>query len=214
MTHAVAPPDSRPKMAIVMGDATGIGPEVVAKSFANEETYQLCRPVVIGDARVMNLARQLTRAPFTIYTVKNWSEVSGQPGRMEMFDLGNLDPKDYRVGEVSPRTGRSCLEYLEFAVKEILSGKAAGLVFAPLNKGAMHLAGSGWFAVGVAWIASAFRPTRMPRRIKPVGARTPPGGSPPFPSRRAASRRTRLCRSLPDEQQGSPSSFQTRSVTI
>jgi 4-hydroxythreonine-4-phosphate dehydrogenase len=97
---------------------------------------------VIGDARVMNLARQLTQASFTIYPVMNWSEVSGRPGRMEMFDLANLDPKDYRMGEVNARAGRSCLEYLEFAIKEILDGNAAGLVFAPLNKGAMHLAGS------------------------------------------------------------------------
>jgi 4-hydroxythreonine-4-phosphate dehydrogenase len=46
------------------------------------------------------------------------------------------------MGEVNARAGRSCLEYLEFAIKEILDGNAAGLVFAPLNKGAMHLAGS------------------------------------------------------------------------
>lgn len=142
MEKTVPSRDSRPKIAIVMGDATGIGPELVAKSLTNEETHRLCRPAVIGDARVMTAALELTQAPLSIVRLKSWSEVSGAAGRMEMFDLANLDPKDYRMGEVNPRAGRSCLEYLEFATKEILDGKAAGLVFAPLNKGAMHLGGS------------------------------------------------------------------------
>jgi 4-hydroxythreonine-4-phosphate dehydrogenase len=142
MAKAVSFQDSRPKIAIVMGDATGIGPELVAKSLANEETYRLCRPVVIGDARVMRGALDLTQAPLTMIPLKSWSEVSGKPGQMEIFDLGNLDPRDYRMGEVNPRVGRSCLEHLEFAIKGIMARKAAGLVFAPLNKGAMHLGGS------------------------------------------------------------------------
>ena len=66
MAKAVTSSDSRPRLAIVMGDATGIGPELVAKSLANEETYQLCQPVVIGDARVMNQALQLTKVLLTI----------------------------------------------------------------------------------------------------------------------------------------------------
>ncbi len=55
--------DQRPKVAIVMGDATGIGPEIVAKSLATEETRRLCRPAVIGDARVMAEAIQLIQSP-------------------------------------------------------------------------------------------------------------------------------------------------------
>lgn len=48
--------DQLPKVAIIMGDATGIGPEIVAKSLSTKETRQLCRPVVVGDARVMTEA--------------------------------------------------------------------------------------------------------------------------------------------------------------
>jgi 4-hydroxythreonine-4-phosphate dehydrogenase len=134
--------DSRPKVAIVMGDAMGIGPEVVAKSLATEETRRICRPAVIGDVRVMAGAVQLTKVSLKIVPRKNWGEITGQAGLMEMFDLANLDPKEYQVGEVSARAGRACLDYLEWAVNEVLVGHAAAMVFAPLNKQAMRLGGS------------------------------------------------------------------------
>jgi len=134
--------DQRPKVAIIMGDATGIGPEIVAKSLSTKETRGLCRPAVVGDARVMAEAIQLTKAPLRIVPRKNWKEVSGQADLMEMFDLANLDPKEYKVGEVSPRAGKACLEYLEWAIPQVVAGQAQAMVFAPLNKQAMRLAGS------------------------------------------------------------------------
>lgn len=134
--------DQRPKVAIIMGDATGIGPEIVAKSLSTKETRGLCRPAVVGDARVMAEAIQLTKAPLRIVPRKNWKEVSGQADLMEMFDLTNLDPKEYKVGEVSPRAGKACLEYLEWAIPQVVAGQAQAMVFAPLNKQAMRLAGS------------------------------------------------------------------------
>jgi len=134
--------DHRPQLAVVMGDATGIGPELVAKSLTMEETRRLCRPAVIGDARVMAEAIQLTKAHLKIAPRKNWEEVSGDTGLMEMFDLANLDPKEYKMGEVSAQAGKACLQYLEFAVGQVMAGKAEAIVFAPLNKLAMRLGGS------------------------------------------------------------------------
>ncbi len=125
-----------------MGDATGIGPEIVAKSLSKEETHQICRPAVIGDARVMAEAIQLTKAPLKIIPRKNWEEVSGDASLMEMFDLANLDPKEYKMGEVSARAGQACLQYLELGIGELMAERAAAMVFAPLNKLAMRLAGS------------------------------------------------------------------------
>jgi len=87
-------------------------------------------------------AIQLTKAPLRIVPRKNWKEVSGQADLMEMFDLANLDPKEYKVGEVSPRAGKACLEYLEWAIPQVVAGQAQAMVFAPLNKQAMRLAGS------------------------------------------------------------------------
>lgn len=125
-----------------MGDATGIGPEIVAKSLSKEETFQICRPIVIGDARVMSQAIRLAKVVLNIAPLKKWEEASGQVGRLEIFDLANLDPGEYRMGEVSARAGQACLEYLKFAVDETVAGRAEAIVFAPLNKQALSLGGS------------------------------------------------------------------------
>jgi 4-hydroxythreonine-4-phosphate dehydrogenase len=134
--------DDRPIVAVVMGDATGIGPEIVAKSLSAEETYRLCRPVVIGDARVMAEAIRLVKGSLKIVPLQECEKASGQAGRMEMFDLANLDPSEYRMGEVSARAGQACLQYLEFAISQTMAGKAKAIVFAPLNKLALRLGGS------------------------------------------------------------------------
>jgi 4-hydroxythreonine-4-phosphate dehydrogenase len=59
-----------------------------------------------------------------------------------MFDRANLDPKEYKMGEVSPRAGKACLEYVEWIIPQLMDGQAQAMVFAPLNKQAMGLAGS------------------------------------------------------------------------
>src|SRR3954470_2391222 len=46
----------RPLIAITTGDPAGIGPEVVLKALAHPSVYDRCRPVVIGDVRVLRRA--------------------------------------------------------------------------------------------------------------------------------------------------------------
>jgi 4-hydroxythreonine-4-phosphate dehydrogenase len=125
-----------------MGDATGIGPEIVAKSLNTEETRRLCTPAVVGDSRVMAEAIKLTKVPLKIVVRKSWGEVTGEAGLAEMFDLANLDPKDYKMGEVNAKAGKACLQYLDFAIAQVMNGQADAIVFAPLNKLAMSLGGS------------------------------------------------------------------------
>ncbi|HSR12205.1 MAG TPA: 4-hydroxythreonine-4-phosphate dehydrogenase PdxA [Thermodesulfobacteriota bacterium] len=132
----------KPKIAVIMGDATGIGPEIVAKSLATKEARDLCRPAVVGDARVMRAAVELTKVPLKLTIRKSWDEVSWEPGLMEIFDLGNADPAKFRIGEVSPLAGKSCLEYVEWTIPHVLAGRAKAMVFAPMNKQAMSLGGS------------------------------------------------------------------------
>jgi 4-hydroxythreonine-4-phosphate dehydrogenase len=131
-----------PKVDIIMGDPTGIGPEIVVKSLNAEETRRICIPAVVGDARVMAAAIRLTQVPLKIVVRKSWPEVTGEPRLLEMFDLSNLDPGEYRTGEVSARAGKACLEYLDFAITQVMNRQAEAIVFAPLNKLAMSLGGS------------------------------------------------------------------------
>lgn len=46
----------RPSIAITMGDAAGIGPEITAKALASEQIYNICRPLVVGEGVIMQEA--------------------------------------------------------------------------------------------------------------------------------------------------------------
>ena len=59
----------KPIILIPMGDPAGIGPEIVAKALAREETVQRARCVVVGDRRVMEQAADIVNLPLTIHTI-------------------------------------------------------------------------------------------------------------------------------------------------
>jgi 4-hydroxy-L-threonine phosphate dehydrogenase PdxA len=95
-----------PRVAITIGDAAGIGPEVVVKSFAGLSLPEFCRPVIVGDARVIREAADLagTRTEFEVVT-----EIPENYGAPLIYDLANLaDP--FEVGKDSAATGRAAAE--------------------------------------------------------------------------------------------------------
>jgi 4-hydroxythreonine-4-phosphate dehydrogenase len=47
----------RPILAITLGDPAGIGPEITLKALAHPDVYARCRPLVIGDAWILNSAK-------------------------------------------------------------------------------------------------------------------------------------------------------------
>ncbi len=56
MASLIQPPQSRPLLAITLGDPAGIGPEIILKALSVEEVYGACRPLVIGDVRILERA--------------------------------------------------------------------------------------------------------------------------------------------------------------
>jgi 4-hydroxythreonine-4-phosphate dehydrogenase len=120
----------RPRIALVMGDPSGIGPEVLAKTLALRAPLAACRAVVIADARI--IARGAEAAGVTL------------PPRMELIDLKNCPPADAPLGRATARTGRAAGEALEFAVRMAQNGDVDGIVYAPLHKRALHEAGYGF----------------------------------------------------------------------
>jgi 4-hydroxythreonine-4-phosphate dehydrogenase len=117
----------RPTLAITMGDPAGIGPEVTVKALADGGLNEICRPIVIGDQRVLEAAAQA-------------SGVSLES--VEILDLANVDPSDWAWGKLSAGSGKASLEYVHKAMELTDSGQAAGIVTAPINKEACALAGS------------------------------------------------------------------------
>jgi len=131
-----------PLLGLMLGDCTGIGPEQCARVLADKRLADAARLLVVGDARV--LMRGARDAGVTIdwraYASPedvDWSSLDEVP----ILDLGNLDPAAIARGKISPESGRISGETLELMIGLALERRLDGIVFAPLNKAALHAGG-------------------------------------------------------------------------
>ncbi len=135
-------PTQRPILALTLGDPAGVGPEIILKTLQHEAVYAQCRPLVIGDRRILERAAQVVGGPFAGYDlVRRPEQGHYEPGRVVLIDLHNADPAECPVGEVRAASGRAAVEAVFAAADLAMAGEAAAVVTAPLNKAAMSLAG-------------------------------------------------------------------------
>lgn len=131
----------KPTLAITIGDPAGIGPEIVAKTMTDEETYRICKPVVVGDRDAMMMGIEVAGVHLEINTIESMSGARNQVGVIDLYDLGNIDPDKVEMGKPRAMTGAASAQYVMFAADLALANKVDGIVTAPLNKEAMHLGG-------------------------------------------------------------------------
>ncbi|MEZ4711831.1 MAG: 4-hydroxythreonine-4-phosphate dehydrogenase PdxA [Caldilineaceae bacterium] len=132
----------RPLLAITMGDPAGVGPEVILKASRHAEFYATCRPLIIGDIRILRRAAEWTDA--TDLIIEGVTQPDGaryEAGRLCVLDLHNADPQQIPPGQVKPEAGRAAVEYVFKACDMTMAGETQAVVTAPLNKEAMVLAG-------------------------------------------------------------------------
>ncbi|MBM3941790.1 MAG: 4-hydroxythreonine-4-phosphate dehydrogenase PdxA [SAR202 cluster bacterium] len=135
------PSNEKPAIAITMGDPCGIGPEVVVKALADPRVYSSCRPVVVGNTYAMQQAVRLTGLPLRIRETNEPSAAGLDPKIVDVVDIGNLNPEDITVGQISPACGKAAMEWVTRAGELAMAGTVNGLATAPLNKEAASLAG-------------------------------------------------------------------------
>jgi 4-hydroxythreonine-4-phosphate dehydrogenase len=131
----------KPILGITMGDAAGVGPEIIDKALAKEEFYNIARPIVIGDASVIEDALKVAKVKVNIKSVKDISEAKYKHGTIEVIDLKNIRLSELKMGQVQAMAGKASVKYVERAVEMALENKIDAIVTAPLNKEAMNLAG-------------------------------------------------------------------------
>ena len=132
--------DTRPVIAITMGDATGVGPEIIMKSFAHGHLHETCRPLVIGDAGRLEEAGRIIGAALTVQRLRAPREAGYVPGRVDCLDLG-LIPPGLPWGQLSAVAGDAAYRYIAEAARLAQAGEVDAICTAPLNKAALHRGG-------------------------------------------------------------------------
>jgi 4-hydroxythreonine-4-phosphate dehydrogenase len=126
----------RPTIAITMGDAAGVGPEIAFKALLHKELYEFCRPVVIGDARRLREVGRIVGSSVRVVAVDDPSLASFAYGVIECVDVGMI-PVGFPWGRVSPVCGDAAYRYLVRAVELAVNESVDAICTAPISKEAL-----------------------------------------------------------------------------
>ena len=108
--------NDKPKIAITMGDPSGVGPELCLKLLEDEETLKFCQPVIFGSAVTLELAANELNlnSPKNILNYESWKSSETIDPKLQLIDIKNMNSKELMKGQVSMKSGQASLEYLVY----------------------------------------------------------------------------------------------------
>ncbi len=129
-----------PIVGVLLGDASGCGPEIVAKLAASGVLTRDVRPILFGDARIFANAQKYagTNVPVAIVDSVKQAEWNGA---IPLHDMKNLDPASFSLGVPNAECGRAVGEGLTLLIKLCLAGDIDGVLYAPIHKQALYMGG-------------------------------------------------------------------------
>jgi 4-hydroxythreonine-4-phosphate dehydrogenase len=131
----------KPIIAITMGDPASIGPEIAVKALLQKRVYNICRPLLVGDAGVFRHIVDHLQLPVVIRAVDAVGEAQFQPGVIEVLDLKNMPLDKLVFGEISALAGNASFEAVKKVIELALAGAVDATVTGPINKKSINEAG-------------------------------------------------------------------------
>jgi len=133
---------NRPRIAITMGDPSGIGPEVVAKALQREEIYERAIPVVVGAVSGFDSVREYLGGKIRVRGISAPDQAAGEAGTIDVLNTDGFEEEKFPVGQLSVKSATASHTWVESAVRLCREGSTVAMVTAPVNKEAWHMAGS------------------------------------------------------------------------
>ncbi|MCX8038791.1 MAG: 4-hydroxythreonine-4-phosphate dehydrogenase PdxA [Candidatus Sumerlaeia bacterium] len=132
----------KPRIAISLGDPSGIGPEIALKAVARGEINEICTPVLVGSPAVCEAVLATLHLPLRLQVVSEVRELVGKPEVAHVLcPAASKDASAGPVGKVSAESGQLAFEAIDEAVRRIQQGEFDALCTAPISKAALNLAG-------------------------------------------------------------------------
>ena len=123
------------RIGITMGDAAGIGPEILLKAW--QENRLSPAAVVIGDYEILALCQEKLGFQIPLKKINHldaWTE-----GKLNVLDLACLQPEQLKIGQINRLSGKAAADYVIKATQLVLDGSLAAIVTLPMNKEATRL---------------------------------------------------------------------------
>jgi len=133
--------DPRPLVALTMGDVAGVGPEVIARAWAEEPLRALAHPFVVGDSSTLRRAVALLGTGAVVESIDRPESARPTSGVIPCLDATGQDLSEVRPGVVDARAGRASSDFLIAAIDLAMVGRIDAIVTLPLQKESLHAAG-------------------------------------------------------------------------
>lgn len=131
----------RPVIGITMGDPAGNGPELCVQALLHKAIYEECRPLIVGDANVIEKAAVLLGHPeLTVHRVDSVEQAAFTWGIIDVYHLDLVDLARFEYGKVSAMCGRAAFECVRKVIELALDDEVDATCTNALNKEAMNLA--------------------------------------------------------------------------
>jgi len=130
-----------PLIGITMGDPAGIGPEIIIKAFSDNRIFEVCRPIVFGDEKILNRELKHAKTSLKLLPLDSIKDASFKPGAIAINPVSSLDPDRTIYGKPDKKTGAAMAGYIKAAVSSALAGEINAVVTAPINKKSLQDAG-------------------------------------------------------------------------
>ncbi len=132
----------KPIIGITMGDPAGSGPEITVKALADPAQYEYCRPVVVGDIKIMEqAARFVGREDICFHRCEKVSDALFAPGTIDVLHLDLIDDiSRFELARVSVEGGNAAFQCVREVIRLALAGEVDATCTNALNKEAMNMA--------------------------------------------------------------------------
>jgi 4-phospho-D-threonate 3-dehydrogenase / 4-phospho-D-erythronate 3-dehydrogenase len=133
--------NSKPLIAVTMGDPAGIGPEIVVGAWAETIIHDWCRPVAVGHPEILRRAVRLWKTNVEVVEIESPEEAEPSPDVIPCIACCGPEALDVRPGTLDARAGQAAYDAVLTATRLALSGRVDAITTAPLQKEALHRAG-------------------------------------------------------------------------
>lgn len=133
----------KPTIGITMGDPAGIGPELSVKVLESAHFYDLCNPIIIGEASCIEEAIKLLNLQnkIKVNAIHDVNDAFFQFGIIDVYDMELIDINKKEFGKVQAMCGNAAFHYVKKVIELALNKELDGTVTNALNKESMNLAG-------------------------------------------------------------------------
>ena len=130
-----------PVIAITMGDPASIGPEIAVKALLEKKIYDICRPLIVGDAAVFEQIIGLLKLPAKINSINHVGDAAFQYGMIDVLDLKITDITKLQFGKIDAMCGEASFQAVKKAIELAMSKDVDATVTGPINKKSINEAG-------------------------------------------------------------------------